>query len=60
LCSERPPDKHSLELKTGSAHGAQRIVEIEPDGGGTKFSLVALEVPPGKSSSGAENDDTRQ
>src|ERR1039458_9327980 len=52
------PSKNSLELKTGSER-RQRIVEIEPDGGGTKFSLVALEVP-GKSSSGEENDDTRQ
>jgi hypothetical protein len=52
------PDKHSLELKTGSER-RQRIVEIGPDGSGTKFSLVALEVP-GKSSSGEENDDTRQ
>ena len=52
------PSKNSLELKTGSER-RQRIVEIGPDGSGTKFSLVALEVP-GKSSSGAENDDTRQ
>ena len=52
------PSKNSLELKTGSEQ-RQRIVEIGPDGSGTKFSLVALEVP-GKSSSGEENDDTRQ
>ena len=38
------PDKHSLELKTGSEQ-RQRIVEIEPNGGGTKFSLVALDLP---------------
>lgn len=33
-----------LELKAGSQH-RQHIVEIEPDGGGTKFALVALDLP---------------
>jgi hypothetical protein len=51
------PDKNSLELKTGSEQ-RQRIVEIEPDGGGTKFSLVMLDLP--RRSGGEENDDTRQ
>ena len=35
---------HQLELKAGSAHH-QHIVMIDPDGGGTKFSLVALDLP---------------
>ena len=51
------PDKNSLELRTGSQQ-RQRIVEIEPNGGGTKFGLVLLELP--KGSSGGESDDTRE
>ena len=35
---------HQLELKAGSEHH-QHIVTIDPDGGGTKFSLVALDLP---------------
>jgi hypothetical protein len=50
--------KHSLELKAGSQQ-TQHIVEIDPDGSGTKFGLVALELP-AKSSLGSEGDDTRQ
>ena len=50
--------KHSLELKAGSQQ-TQHIVEIDPDGSGTKFGLVALDLP-GKMSSGSEDDDTRQ
>jgi hypothetical protein len=50
--------KHSLELKAGSQQ-TQHIVEIDPDGSGTKFGLVALDLP-GKISSGSEDDDTRQ
>ena len=50
------PDKNSLELRTGSEQ-RQRIVEIEPQGGGTKIGLVLLELP---KTSGDENDDTRE
>jgi hypothetical protein len=38
------PGNHELELKAGSEHH-QHIVTIDPDGGGTKFSLVALDLP---------------
>jgi hypothetical protein len=38
------PSNHELELKAGSEHH-QHIVTIDPDGGGTKFSLVALDLP---------------
>ncbi len=51
-------DKNSLELRTGSEQH-ERIVEIEPNGGGTKIGLVLLDLPKG-SSSGDEDDDTRQ
>ncbi|HEX9201096.1 MAG TPA: hypothetical protein VF865_16170 [Acidobacteriaceae bacterium] len=51
------PGKGSLELKTGSKQH-QHMVEIDADGGGTKFGLVALDLP-GKMS-GDEDDDTRQ
>ena len=50
--------KTGLELKTGSKLH-QHIVEIDADGSGTKFSLVALDLP-GKMTSGSENDDRRQ
>jgi len=51
------PSKHSLELKAGSPQ-TQHIVEIDQDGSGTKFGLVALELPT-KASLGSEDDDTR-
>ena len=35
---------HQLELKAGSERH-QHIVTIDPDGGGTKFSLIALDLP---------------
>jgi hypothetical protein len=35
---------HQLELKAGSEHH-QHIVTIDQDGGGTKFTLVALDLP---------------
>jgi hypothetical protein len=35
---------HQLELKAGSERH-QHIVTIDPDGGGTKFTLVALDLP---------------
>jgi hypothetical protein len=54
--------KHELELKTGSKR-YQHIVAIDStggaDGGGTKFSLVLLDLP-GDFGSGKESDDTRQ
>jgi len=44
-----------LELKAGSkVH--QHIVEIDPDGGGTKFGLVALELPGKMFSDDGEDD----
>lgn len=48
-------DSHDLQLKAGSEQ-YQHIVDISPDGAGSKFGLVALELPTGNS----ENDDTRQ
>jgi hypothetical protein len=47
------PDNHQLELKAGSEHH-QHIVTIDPDGGGTKFSLVALDLP-GNLMNGGDN-----
>lgn len=38
------PGTHQLELKAGSERH-QHIVTIDPDGGGTKFSLVVLDLP---------------
>jgi hypothetical protein len=38
------PGKHELELKTGSRQH-QRIVSLEPEGSGTKFGLVVLDLP---------------
>lgn len=37
---------NKLELKAGSKQH-QHIVEIEPDGGGTKIGLIALDLPMG-------------
>lgn len=42
-----------LELKAGSQQH-QHVVGIEPDGGGTKFGVVALDLP-GKAFSGEED-----
>jgi hypothetical protein len=50
--------KHELELKAGSKR-YQHIVAIDSDGGGTKFSLVSLDLP-GDFTGGKESDDTRQ
>jgi len=36
--------KDELELKAGS-NQHQHIVEIDPEGGGTKFGVVALDLP---------------
>jgi hypothetical protein len=44
---------NKLELKTGSKQH-QHIVEIEPDGGGTRIELVGLDLPT------ANSDDNRQ
>jgi hypothetical protein len=43
-----------LELKAGSKLH-QHLVEIDPDGGGTKFGVVALDLP-GKAFSGDKDD----
>jgi hypothetical protein len=50
-------NKNELQLKTGSKQH-QRIVSIKPEGGGTKFGLVVLDLP-GKLTSGNESDDNR-
>lgn len=47
-----------MELKTGSKQH-QHIVAIEPNGGGTKFGLVALDLP-GNLSVGDGDTDQRQ
>ena len=52
------PGKGNLQLKTGSKQH-QHLVEIDTDGSGTKFGLVALDLP-GKMLNDSENDDTRQ
>jgi len=52
---DKPGPDH-LQLKAGSTQH-QHIVAIDKDGGGAKFSLVALDLP-GKM--GVESDDTRQ
>lgn len=49
------PDSHKLELKAGSEQH-QHLVTIDPDGGGTKFSLVALDLP-GKVTFDSDSDD---
>jgi hypothetical protein len=49
--------KNGFQLKTGSKQH-QRIVEIDPEGGGTTFGLVVLDLPKGSSSSG--DGDRRQ
>jgi hypothetical protein len=49
---------HQLELRAGSEHH-QHIVTIDPDGGGTKFSLVALDLP-GNFTSDGDNGGKRQ
>jgi hypothetical protein len=51
-------NSHTLELRAGSQQH-QHIVTIDPDGAGTKFTLVALELP-GKMNFDGGNDDTRQ
>jgi hypothetical protein len=52
------PSKDKLELKAGSKQH-QHIVAIEPETGGTKFGLVALDLP-GKIFSDNGDDDTKQ
>ncbi len=64
-CSDDDSDKHvhvkdsvgphSMELKAGSKQH-QHIVSIDPDGTGTKFGLVALDLP-GKFPFGDDSDD---
>lgn len=38
------PSKDKVQLKAGSMQH-QHVVEIDPDGGGTKFALVTLDLP---------------
>jgi hypothetical protein len=51
-------NSHTLELRAGSQQH-QHIVTIDADGDGTKFSIVALDLP-GKMNFDGGNDDTRQ
>ena len=51
------PGKGNLQLKAGSKQH-QHIVEIEPDGGGTKIGLVALDLPGNGSSDDKEGEGT--
>jgi hypothetical protein len=53
------PNTHKLELKAGSEQH-QHLVTIDPDGGGTKFSLVALDLPGNVSYDGDVDSDKRQ
>lgn len=65
-CSDDDSDKHvhvkdslgshSTELKAGSKQH-QHIVSIDPDGTGTKFGLVAIDLP-GKFPFGDDSDDS--
>ncbi len=48
--------QHGTELKAGSKQH-QHIVSIDPDGSGTKFGLVALDLP-GKFPFGDDSDDS--
>ena len=52
------PDKNEVELRAGSQQH-ERIVSIEPDGSGTKFGLVVLDLPKAVVSND-EGDDTRR
>ncbi len=52
------PSTH-VELKAGSKT-RQHLVEISPEGNGTKFGLVALDLPSHVTLDGEEKDDTRQ
>jgi hypothetical protein len=56
---EDKPSTHLIELKAGSEQH-QHIVTIDPDGGGTKFSLVALDLPGKITYDSDENTDKRQ
>jgi hypothetical protein len=38
------PSSHKIELKAGSEQH-QHLVTVDPDGSGTKFSLVSLDLP---------------
>ena len=48
-------DSGQMELKTGSKQH-QHLVAVDPEGNGTKFGLVALELP-GHLSFGDNKDD---
>jgi hypothetical protein len=50
--------RHELDLKAGSKR-YQHIVAIDDDGGGTKFSLILLDLP-GDFTGDKQSDDRRQ
>ena len=52
-------ERHSLELKAGSRQH-QHVVSLDPEDGGTKFGLVALDLPGGMFSDGGGNGGDRQ
>jgi hypothetical protein len=56
---EDSPSSHKMELKAGSEQH-QHIVTIDPDGGGAKFSLVALDLPGKITYDGDTDSDKRQ
>jgi len=47
--------KNQIELKAGSKQH-QHVVEVEPDGAGTKFGLVALDLPSQLTSEDGDKD----
>jgi hypothetical protein len=53
------PSSHKLELKAGSEQH-QHLVTIDQDGSGTKFGLVALDLPGKVSFDGDVDSDKRQ
>jgi len=53
------PSKHKLELKAGSKLH-QHIVAIDPEGSGTKFGLVALDLPGKFFTDGGDKEDKQQ
>jgi hypothetical protein len=55
---EEHPGKSKVELRAGSQQH-QHIVTIDQEGGGTKFGLVALDLP-GNMSSDNDDDKNRQ
>jgi len=58
ITAEERPGKSKVELRAGSQQH-QHIVTIDREAGGTKFGLIALDLP-GDMSSDGDNDQNRQ